>query len=85
MTHQKTEPYAEYVVRCKANSIARKVKLADLTDNSRLDRTILRPQRIDADKRRICKYLVSYKFLTDQIDEATYRELMSDLEALPCR
>src|SRR6476620_9991092 len=46
VTHAKSESYADYVVRCKANEIARQVKLADLKDNSRLDRTILRPQRI---------------------------------------
>src|SRR5262245_33479920 len=42
VTHAKNEPYADYVVRCKANRLARQVKLADLTDNSRLDRTMLR-------------------------------------------
>ena len=85
VTHAKRESYADYVIRCKANAIAREVKLADLTDNSRLDRTIIRPARIDADKRRIAKYLVSYKFLTDALDEPTYRELMSDLEDPPRR
>lgn len=83
VTHVRGESYADYVVRCRNNAIAKQVKLADLRDNARLDRTIIRPQRIDADKRRICKYLVSYKFLTDQIDESTYRELMVDLEDPP--
>lgn len=73
-------PYADYVVRCKRNAIARAVKLADLSDNTRLDRNIIRPERFDADKRRISKYLVTYKFICDEIDEATYRELMVDLE-----
>ena len=35
VTHRKDESYADYVVRCKANEVARKVKLADLEDNSR--------------------------------------------------
>src|SRR3954452_19997742 len=30
LTHRKGEPYAGYVVRCKGNDIARRVKLADL-------------------------------------------------------
>jgi (p)ppGpp synthase/HD superfamily hydrolase len=77
VTHRKDEPYADYVVRCKADPIARRVKLADLQDNSRLDRTILRPQRIDADVARLRKYVLSYKYLTDQITEEQYRTLMA--------
>jgi hypothetical protein len=78
VTHRKDEPYAAYMVRCRGNEIARRVKLADLTDNSRLDRTILRPQRFDADVARLRKYVLSYKFLTDQITEEQYRTLMDD-------
>lgn len=77
VTHGK-EPYAEYVVRCKDNDIARRVKLADLEDNSRLARTILRPERFDADVARLRKYFLSYKFLTDQITEQQYRRLMDE-------
>src|SRR5258708_1687614 len=76
VTHSKDESYADYVVRCKANPIARQVKLADLKDNCRLDRTILRPQRFEADVARLRKYVLSYKYLTDQITEQQYRELM---------
>jgi len=78
VTHRKDEPYAEYVVRCKANEVARRVKLADLGDNSRLDRTILRPQRLQQDLARIRRYALSYKFLADQITEEQYRSLMAD-------
>jgi (p)ppGpp synthase/HD superfamily hydrolase len=76
VTHRKDESYADYVVRCKGNDVARKVKLADLEDNSRLDRTILRPQRFDADVARLRKYVLSYKYLTGQINEKQYRSLM---------
>ena len=76
VTHLKDEPYTDYVVRCRANEIARQVKLADLKDNSRLDRTILRPQRFEVDVARLCKYVLSYKFLTDQLTEQQYRTLM---------
>lgn len=72
--------YADYVVRCKENAIARAVKLADLSDNTRLDRNIIRPEKFESDKRRISKYLLTYKFIRNEIDEATYRELMVDLE-----
>ena len=77
VTHRKGEPYADYVVRCKANDVARRVKLADLADNTRPDRTILRPDRLDHDLARVRRYLLSYKFLTDQITEQQYRTLMA--------
>jgi hypothetical protein len=76
VTHCREEPYADYVVRCKGNDVARRVKLADLEDNSRLSRTILRLDRIDHDLARIRRYVLSYKFLTDQITEAQYRAAM---------
>jgi hypothetical protein len=78
VTHHKDEPYADYVVRCKGNVIARRVKLADLADNTSLHRTILRPQRLWADLDRVRRYLLSYKFLTDQLDEEQYRSLMAE-------
>ncbi len=78
VTHRKNEPYADYVVRCKGNEIARRVKLADLQDNSRPDRTILRPQRLQQDLARIRRYALSYKFLTDRISEEQYRSLMAE-------
>jgi hypothetical protein len=78
VTHRKGQPYADYVVRCKGNAVARSVKLADLGDNARLDRTILRPQRLTQDLDRIRRYALSYKFLTDQITEDQYRALMAE-------
>jgi hypothetical protein len=78
VTHRKDEPYADHVVRCKGNEIARGVKLSDLTDNWRLDRMILRPQRFEADVTRLRKYALSYKFLTDQITEEQYRSHMRE-------
>lgn len=77
VTHDKQEPYADYVVRCKANPLARQVKLADLADNYRLDRTILRPDRAAGDLARLHRYVLSYKFLTDGMTEKDYRELMA--------
>ena len=76
VTHRQDEPYADYVVRCKGNEVARLVKLSDLEDNSRLSRTILRLERIEHDLARIRQYVLSYKFLTDQITEAQYRAAM---------
>jgi len=77
VTHRRDEPYADYVVRCKSHDLARQVKLADLVDNSRLDRCILRVERIGRDLSRIHRYLLSYKFLTDGLGESDYRSLMA--------
>ena len=43
VTHRKGEPYADYVVRCKGDRIGRRVKLADLEDNSRPSRACCVP------------------------------------------
>ena len=75
-THASSESYAEYVVRLKPNPIAREVKLSDLYDNSRLERMLLRAERIDTDLARIHRYLLTYRFLTDGLTEPQYRELM---------
>lgn len=77
VTHGREEPYADYVVRCKSHPLARQVKLADLLDNSRLDRCILRVERIARDLARIHRYVLSYKFLTDRLGEKEYRSLMA--------
>ncbi len=76
VTHRKGEPYADYVVRCKSDEIGRRVKLADLEDNARLSRALLRPDRIEADIARLRKYLLAYKFLTDKLSEKQYRAAM---------
>src|SRR5262245_35993022 len=78
VTHRKDESYADYVVRCKGNETARRAKLADLEDNSRLSRAILRPQRLQHDLARIRRYHLAYKFLTDRITEQEYRQLMEE-------
>ena len=76
VTHRREEPYTNYVVRCKSHPVARQVKLADLADNSRPDRCILRVEGLARDLVRIHRYLLSYKFLTDRLSEPDYRSLM---------
>ena len=51
LTHRKGESYSDYVARCKCNVIARQVKLADLEDNARPSRALLRPR---PDRARYC-------------------------------
>ncbi|VTS01154.1 hypothetical protein [Tuwongella immobilis] len=83
VTHPKSEPYADYVIRCKAHPIGRLVKLADLEDNSRIDRALVRPDKIERDFARLHRYHLSYKFLKDQLSEADYRRLMAQYGELP--
>lgn len=78
VTHPREEPYADYVIRCSRNPLARQVKLADLEDNSQISRTILRREREDDDLARMRRYALSYKFLTGQIGEDEYRQRMAD-------
>jgi hypothetical protein len=76
LSRREGESYADFVVRCKADPLARPVKLADLEDNANLPRAILRGERVESDLRRMNRYLLSYKFLTDHLDERTYRQWM---------
>lgn len=83
VTHSRKESYADYVVRCKDHPLARQVKLADLADNSRPERCILRVEQITRDFTRMHRYMLSYKFLTDQLSEHDYRALMERYGELP--
>ena len=76
MTHRPEMSYLDYVLRLRENAIAREVKLSDLRDNLSLDRVLLRDGRWERDTSRITKYLSTYRFLQNEIDEAAYRELM---------
>src|SRR4051794_16026774 len=76
VTHRGDESYADYVVRCRGNEVARRVKLADLEDNARPSRALLRPDRLEPDLARLRKYFLAYKFLTDLMTEEQYRKAM---------
>ncbi len=78
VTHAKDEPYADYVVRLAKLDVPRRVKLADLEDNARLDRALVRPHQIQRDWARLHRYLLSYKFLTGALTEEQYRGLMAE-------
>ena len=80
VTHAEGETYADYVVSCGADPIARRVKLSDLADNTRLSRTIVRPDDLRRDTARFAKYLLSHSFLTGQITEGQYRAAMPEVE-----
>ena len=76
VTRKRGESYTDFVIRCARVELAREVKLADLADNGRLDRAILNPRSVDRDVGRIRRYLLAYKFLTGQHNEAEFRTLM---------
>jgi (p)ppGpp synthase/HD superfamily hydrolase len=80
VTHGKNQSYAEYVAACRSNQIARQVKLSDLRDNANLDRLLLRPEKYDGDSSRMQRYVMSYRFLTGEMSETQYRELMVGFE-----
>ena len=79
VTHEDDQSYLEYVIGCRKNEIARQVKLSDLQDNSNPLRLLLRPEKFTDDIARMQRYLLSSRFLTDEIDEAQYRQLMAHL------
>ena len=79
VTHEDSVSYEDYIVRLKANPLAREVKLADLKDNTSLSRTLYREDSNSRDAIRIQKYVLSYQFLTDQVDEESYRRQMAAL------
>lgn len=80
MTRGEEQSYADYVVALSGHELARQVKLADLHDNSRAERALLRPERLDRDLRRIARYHLSWRYLTGGTDEAEYREAMKQVE-----
>jgi len=80
VTHVGTDSYADYVVRLNANELARQVKISDLHDNYSLRRVAYRDQYDDEDARRIQRYVLSYQFLTDVINESSYRRQMASVE-----
>ena len=63
LTHNDELPYMDYVKRIRENAIARKVKLADLTDNMDLRRL---SEVTDKDLARVRKYAEAYGLLMEK-------------------
>lgn len=61
LTKKENQSYQEYIIAIKKNSLASKVKLADLKDNMNLTRL---KKITEADKQRMKKYKGAYKLLT---------------------
>lgn len=79
LTHEDGISYADYVIRLKRDRLARTVKIADLLDNADLRRVTFRANKAK-DRKRVVRYAASYKFLTDQISEKAYRQIMQHAE-----
>jgi len=62
MTHNKTMPYMQYVLKIKENDIARKVKIEDLKHNSDLSRLESVSKK---DLQRVLKYQIALALLQD--------------------
>ncbi len=65
LTHDDGSPYDEYIERIRHNAIARKVKMADLTDNMNIKRI---PGLKQKDLDRLEKYHRSYLTLTNHCE-----------------
>ena len=76
VTHKDEDSYADYVIRLKSNEIARAVKMSDLRDNASMTRVLLREPVKERDTKRIQRYVLSYQFLTNRLDEEAYRRQM---------
>ncbi|MCD8088486.1 MAG: HD domain-containing protein [Oscillospiraceae bacterium] len=64
MTHQNGEDYFDYVRRVSQNPIARRVKMADLTNNMMVERL---PTVTEADILRVRKYQKAYDMLRNML------------------
>ena len=80
VTHRREVSYADYVIGCKPNNVAREVKLSDLSENTKLDRALMRADRFADDTSRMQRYILSYQFLKDELPESEYRKLMATIE-----
>ena len=66
MTHEEDVPYFDYVERLKTNPLARAVKLADLRDNSNVDRL----EKVEEeDLKRFEKYREATRILSEVEDQ----------------
>lgn len=65
LTYEKAVPYEIYIQKTATNPLAIRVKLADLTDNSNLDRL---KEKTDKDYQRLEKYRKAIAFLEEYLD-----------------
>jgi (p)ppGpp synthase/HD superfamily hydrolase len=72
LTKPESMRYEDYIIRLSCNASARQVKIADILDNYRLDRVAYRPDHRHEDRQRIERYILSYQFLAEKLDQNEY-------------
>ncbi len=72
LTHRDSDSYEHYVLRIAECELAKRVKLADLRDNYRLERVKYRLDLQAEDAKRLQKYILTYQFLTGQLTKDEY-------------
>ncbi len=80
LTRPDQSTYCDYIIKLSSDSIAMRVKLADLEDNYRIGRVAYRSGHHEEDSKRIQKYALTYQFLSQAIDNREYRMRMVGLE-----
>jgi len=76
LTHDKSDTYADYIIKISQDPIATLVKIEDLKHN--MDITRLKKLDNNAIK-RLRKYFYSYKFLTKELSQEQYINKISKL------
>lgn len=66
LTHDKAIPYMNYIDAVAQNQLATNVKLVDLQDNMDMNRI---PEPTDKDFKRLERYKVAFRFLSDAVAE----------------
>jgi (p)ppGpp synthase/HD superfamily hydrolase len=80
LTHSKDLSYAQYVLNLSQDPVATEVKMADLQDNYRIDRVKYRSDCSNHDALRLQRYILSHRFLRNEIDSEDYTQAMCNLE-----
>lgn len=82
LTRRDDETYAQFIVRCRNDPVALRVKLADLEDNANLPRALLRADRVEKDLNRLTRYHLSYRYLINELPEPLYLQWMAKFDAV---
>jgi len=71
---------AQYILKLAEDPVATEVKMADLQDNYRIDRVKYRSDFTSHDALRLQRYILSHRFLRNEIDRDAYTQAMQNLE-----
>ena len=80
LTRRKEDSYGEFILRCAADPLAVKVKLADLEHNFNLPRALIRAESVEWDIRRFGHYAAAHRFLSGSMSRDEFVAIMERLE-----